>query len=180
MTTLFKGKLINPKANDYLRKIIEPVLCHLSDVPFSQSASQLLLATAIKESQNFKYRQQIGGPALSYFQIEPNTHNDVWDNYLKFRPKLAKLVTQLLSAPDADKIDELENNDNYAAAIARIVYKRSPAKLPPADDISAMANYWKQHYNTPLGKGTPKGFIDIWNKSTTNMNIIYKKKCVVL
>lgn len=178
MATLFKGKLINPKANDYLSKIIEPVLCHLSDVPFTKNASQLLLATAIKESQNFKYRKQIGGPALSYFQIEPDTHNDVWDNYLKFRPKLAALITQLLSSPKADKLAELETNDNYAAAIARIVYKRSPAKLPPADDISAMANYWKQHYNTPLGKGTPKGFIDIWNKSTSNITFKYKTKCV--
>jgi len=177
MTALYKGKLINPKPDDFLTKIIEPVLCHLSDVPFSKAASQLLLSTAIKESQNFKYRKQVGGPALSYFQIEPATHDDIWDNYLKFRPKLAQLVTQLLSSPKADKITELETNDNYAAALARIVYKRSPAKLPAADDISAMANYWKQHYNTPLGKGTPAGFIDIWNKSTANITFKYKNKC---
>lgn len=177
MLPLYQGCLNNPKPDTFLSTIIEPVLCHLSEVPFSKQAAQLLLGTAIKESQNFKYRKQIVGPALSYFQIEPATHNDVWDNYLKYRPKLANQIKTLLSSPAANKLNELEFNDNYAAAIARIVYKRAPDKLPAFNNNSDMANYWKKHYNTPLGKGTPSGYISIWNSSTANTSLNYRDKC---
>ena len=78
-------------------------------------------------------------------------------------------VTRLLTSPTANKIHELEHNDNYAAAIARIVYKRAPDKLPAFNNIIAMANYWKKHYNTPLGKSTPPGYMKIWNSSTKNL-----------
>jgi len=135
------GTLVNPKPDEFLTKIIEPVLCHLKDIPFGKNASQLLLATAIKESQNLKHRKQIGGPALGYFQIEPATHDDVCNSFLKYRPKLSALVTQTLSLPSANKIKELQTNDNYATAIARIIYLRSPAKLPAFGDTNAMAKY---------------------------------------
>ncbi len=177
MPKLYQGCLAKPKADDFLALIIEPVLCHLSEVPFSKAASELLLGTAIKESQNFKYRRQIVGPALSYFQIEPATHDDIWDNYLRYRPKLANQIKQLLTSPTASKLHELEHNDNYAAAMARIVYKRAPDKLPTFNDTSAMANYWKKHYNTPLGKGTPPGYISIWNTSTRGLTLNYRDKC---
>jgi hypothetical protein len=56
----------------------------------------------------------------------------------------------------------MQVNDRYAAAMCRIRYLRVPAPLPAPDDIQAMANYWKEHYNTPLGAGTPEEFLDKW------------------
>jgi hypothetical protein len=41
-------------------------------------------------------------------------------------------------------------------------YIRAPAPLPGQDDLQGLANYWKQHYNTPLGAGTPEEFLDKW------------------
>lgn len=145
----------------FLVSVIRPTLIKLG--LHSPAAEQLLLATAIQES-HLVYRKQISGPALSYFQIEPKTHNDMWDNFLKFRPQLSSKVVQLMTKPNADKIKELEKNDAYAAAMARIRYLRVPAPMPPANDIKKMAAYWKRYYNTPLGKGKESEFIGNWKK----------------
>ena len=162
--------LANPTPQSFLRDIIEPVLCHLDDeIAFSQAAAKLLLGTALKESQQLRHRRQIGGgPALSYFQMEPNTHNDIWTNFLDFRPDLKNKITELLSSPNANKIYELEFNDNYAAGMARVHYFRVPQALPGVNNIQGMATYWKQHYNTPLGAGTVQEYIDHWNRANGN------------
>ena len=47
----------------------------------------------------------------------------------------------------------------YACAMARIHYLRKPEPLPAHDDIEGLARYWKEHYNTFLGKGTVEEFV---------------------
>ena len=161
----------------FLTQVIEPVLCHLTEIPYSQAAAQLLLGTALTESLQLKHRRQIGGPALSYFQIEPNTHNDIRNNYLKYHPNLAAQVNTLLTSPTANKLYELEMNDNYAAGMARVHYRRQPIALPAFGIIQAMANYWKQWYNTPLGAGKPQKFINHWNRATKSGLFIFRANC---
>jgi hypothetical protein len=150
---------VSPQA--FAQTVIRPALIRIE--LWSPAAEQLLLGTAICESEGFRFRKQRIGPALGIFQMEPYTHNDIWKTYLSYRPALAKEVTSLLSRPNADKLDELEFNDKYAAAMARIKYARSNAPLPPLNNITAMAAYWKQYYNSVLGKGTIKQFIADWN-----------------
>jgi len=128
-----------PTPQAFTTTVIKPVLLKLG--LHSPAAEQLLLATAIQES-HLKYRKQIGGPALSYFQIEPNTHDDIWNNFLKYRPQLSNKVIGLMSSPVANKIKELENNDKYAAAIARIHYLRVPAPIP---QYNKFINNWKKY-----------------------------------
>ena len=48
--------------------------------------------------------------------------------------------------------------------MARIRYLRVAESIPKAGDIKAQANYWKKHYNTPLGKGLPSEYITKWNR----------------
>lgn len=151
------------KANLFRNNIIKPVLVRVGGV--NLAAEELLLGTAVQESLNFMYRNQAGGgPAKGYFQMEPATHNDIWDNFLKYRTNLATNVLSLLSSKSADKIKELEINDKYAAAMARVHYMRVASPLPKAGNIEAQARYWKQHYNTILGKGNPHEYIQKWNK----------------
>lgn len=150
------------KAIQFRQDVIHPVLTQMGLA--SDAAEELLLGTAVQESLFFKYRRQMGnGPAVSYYQMEPATHNDIWDNYLKYRSELAAKVTAFLSSPSADKIAELESNDQYATAMARVHYMRVPAALPKQGDVEAQANYWKQYYNTPLGKGQPHEYIEKWH-----------------
>ena len=68
--------------------IIEPALTVLE--LDSVAAQELLLGTAVQESRITYLRQLGNGPALGLFQMEPATHNDIWDNFLEYKPELAK------------------------------------------------------------------------------------------
>src|SRR5260221_162978 len=62
-----------------------------------QAPVELLLGTALQES-GLTYRVQLGGgPARGLFQMEPNTHDDIWDNFLKYRVPLATAVRAFLA-----------------------------------------------------------------------------------
>ncbi len=127
-----------------------------------RASEQLLLGTAIQESLLVHREQLNGGPALGLFQMEGETHTDCWVNYLDFRDGLADKVRQTLSPGEDPAAETMKINDGYAAAMCRVKYLRVPKALPPADDISGMADYWKQYYNTPLGAGTPDEFLEKW------------------
>jgi hypothetical protein len=149
-------------AVDNLRlHIIRPTLVYLE--LWSDVAEELLLATAAHESLLGHYLVQVNGPALGLYQIEPATHDDVWQNYLKFRNKLSKKVVQL-QTPSINPKNQLVYNFAYSTAIARIIYYRCPKKLPKADDIEGLAQYWKSHYNTFLGKGSIDDFISHYQR----------------
>lgn len=49
----------------------------------------------------------------------------------------------------------------YQIIMARIHYRRVKAALPT--DVAGQAQYWKDHYNTKLGKGTPEKYISAYN-----------------
>jgi hypothetical protein len=150
---------VDPRS--FARVVIRPSLITIA--LWTPAAEQLLLGTAIHESEGFRFRKQRNGPALGIFQMEPYTHDDIWKTYLHYYPTLSAQVASLLSNPKANKLYELEFNDKYAAGMARIKYARSNAPVPAVNDIPGMAAYWKRHYNTYLGKGTVKQFISDWN-----------------
>lgn len=147
--------MINP--SHFRLQIIRPVLVAMG--MHSEAAENLLLGTALQESR-LTFLKQINGPALGVYQIEPDTHDDVWQNYLAYRPDLASIVGGFKSSAwQYDDRKDLIGNLFYATAIARIIYRRVPEPLPAHDDIEALGRYWKQHYNTPLGKGTANEFV---------------------
>lgn len=134
--------------------VIAPTLASIG--LYSKSAERLLLATAVIES-NLTYIKQVGGgPALGLFQMEPATERDIWDNYLKYKKDLAEKVESLRFHIDG----ELVGNMYYAAAMCRVHYLRVKAPLPQPEDQAGMAKYWKKYYNTHLGAGTEKKFIE--------------------
>jgi hypothetical protein len=138
--------------------VVIPTLTDLN--LWSDSATNLLLGTCAQESAMGTYLKQVVGPALGIYQIEPATHADVWDNYLRFKPDLAHKVLSLGKRDDKSLITNLA----YATAIARIIYLRVAAPLPGSADIEGLARYWKQYYNTPLGKGCVADFIANYKK----------------
>jgi hypothetical protein len=152
----------------FVAEVIKPVIqvLGLDDATSSGAAIELLLGTAIQESLLSARQQFGGGPALGLFQMEPNTHNDIWANFLKFRQPLADSVKQFLAGSQVASA-MLRDNDQYAAAMARVHYHRmgrivAKQPLPAVGDIAGMAAYWKAFYNTPAGAGTPAQFIANW------------------
>ncbi|NGZ29226.1 MAG: hypothetical protein G8345_20355, partial [Magnetococcales bacterium] len=122
--------------------VIRPTLNTLGH--WSKEAEELVLGTAIQES-NLRYlRQMNGGPAIGLWQMEPATHKDIWDNYLSARAKLGMKVLGPYSRPDPGRMAWALA---YACAMCRIHYLRAPEAVPPAGDVVRQAEYWKRWYN---------------------------------
>lgn len=141
-----------------VRPVLEAIGSH------SAAAENLVIGTALQESNLHYLRQLADGPARGLYQMEPATHDDIWENYLTYRGELAGRVSAFL-VPERDRIDQLVWNLAYATALCRVHYRRVPEPLPDATDIGGMAAYWKQHYNTPLGKGTVEEFAEKYEKA---------------
>lgn len=141
--------------------VIGPTLIYLK--LYSVDAEKLLLGTAAHESRLSFLKQHPTGPALGVYQMETATHDDIWNNFLLYKPLLAEKV-RLLAGPrsvDNGVVEAIEmiGNMYYATAMARIHYFRKREPLPDSNNIELMGKYWKQHYNTPLGAGTVDQFI---------------------
>ncbi len=141
--------------------IIRPALQRMT--LYSPAAENLLLGTALYESR-ITYLKQINGPALGVFQIEPFTLNDVYENYLEYREEMMMVMDELQGHMEAE--EAVVANLMYAAAVARLIYYRSPMPLPDSDDMDGLAHMYKVVYNTDLGRGTEAGFIETYNKYT--------------
>lgn len=128
----------------------------------SLSAIELLLGTALQESRLCWLHQLGGGPALGVYQMEPNTHKDIWENYLAYRPALAQRIPHIGAMKPHPMM--MVGNLWYATAMARIHYLRAPEALPAAGDLEGQAAYWKKYYNTELGAGTVDEYIRNWNR----------------
>lgn len=134
---------------------------------YSLSAEVLLLGTAAHESHLGEHLQQVSGPARGIYQMEPWVERDIWDNYLAYRPGRAHLVTNITGV-DAPNNNRLTYDCVYSTVMARLHYRRVPEFLPPANDLTAIASYWKQHYNTFQGKGTVDRFIADYHRLVYN------------
>lgn len=122
---------------------------------YSGPAEQLLLGTLAVESDLGYFLQQTNGPALGIYQIEPATHQDIWDNYLAYKNTLAAQIGAMLPVSPDVTIEQLLITDlRYATIIARLVYYRQNEPLPNINDYPAQAAYWKKYYNTEQGKGS--------------------------
>lgn len=138
--------------------VIRPVLKDLG--LWSERAEQLLLGTACQESQCGRWLRQIGeGPAVGIYQMEPATHNDLWNNFLDHRESIARKVHMHVVGlgPTAE---QMAGNLYYATAMCRVHYLRVPQPIPAT--LSEQAEYWKRFYNTELGKGRVEDYISNW------------------
>ena len=151
--------MIDPR--QLLTYVVTPVLGTLSlpsDVPDNTAAAQLLMGTAMQESE-LTWVHQISGPAIGLWQMEPATHDDMWTNFI---PKpIGQALDYLCPRADARL---MAGNLYYACAMARLFYYRIPEPLPKAGNIEAQAAYWKQYYNTPKGAGTVTQYKQHWDQ----------------
>ncbi|MFN0043743.1 MAG: hypothetical protein ACKVSF_11100 [Alphaproteobacteria bacterium] len=152
---------MNP--HEFRAEIVDPAL-RLLDL-HSPAASNLLLGTALVESNLVYRRQKGGGPALGLFQIEPTTFDDIYRRYLPRQTSWLGSVNTLLRPYDMP-IEQLVDNDRFACAIARLKYRMARPPLPLADDIEGLAAYWRLHYNAG-GKGTVERFVALYRARVT-------------
>lgn len=146
--------MINPR--ELRERIIRPV-CIALDMG-GAGVEELLLGTAMQESNCGAHIVQVGGPALGVWQMEPATHDDLWQNFLSFRKPLGEKVATFCFG-GLPRAVQMIGNMYYACAMARIQYYRSPLSIPVPGDIAGQAALYKTVYNTPLGAATPEQYI---------------------
>lgn len=147
-------------ATQFQAQLVRPVLRQIGF--WSEAAENLLTGVALAESGLAERTQRNSGPALGLFQMEPRTHDDHWDYLRRRRSALGQTIRTLIPGSREPSASELRDNDPYACAMARVHFLRVADPLPAADDLEGMAHYWKAHYNTALGAGTPEHFIAAW------------------
>lgn len=138
--------------------VVRPALLAINE--YSSAAERLVLATGLVES-NLEFTVQHGdGPALGYFQIEPSTHDWLFQKFTgptKYEYILEGLQ-RLSERPGV--ADECRANPQYGAAICRLRYLAVSSPLPSMYKLQDMAEYWKKYYNTEKGAGTIQGFME--------------------
>ena len=145
--------------------IIRPVLQDLN--LWSESAENLLMGTAAQETLlGYYVKQQLKtgvgtGRGRGLYSMEPETHDDRWANWLKYKALLANKIRAYCPNPNADA---MIYNLAYATAMARIKYAPVAEQLPAPDDIAGLARYWKKYYNTENGLGTEQQFIENYKR----------------
>lgn len=131
----------------------------------SEAAEELLMGVASVESDMGYYLKQLhNGPALGPFQMEPSTHDDIWQNFIIHRPSLQKLISNISKMHGNPGSSLMIYNLQYAVAMARVHFLRVRDSLPDKRAITDMAKYWKLHYNTPEGKGEEEDFVQAYHR----------------
>jgi hypothetical protein len=160
-----KGKRKMAFNEKQFREVITQVLKYLDpEIPFSEDAVELLLLTAAVESDFGTYLYQVKGPAQGVFQMEPATTKDIIENFLKYKKPLMKKCDDMLGPVTGGMVYNL----GAQVAMARVHYFRVKSRIPAKNDIAAMADYYKKHYNTYLGKSTVEGTISKYKKYVLN------------
>tara|TARA_B110000196_G_C21152684_1_gene670861 strand:+ start:2980 stop:3420 length:441 start_codon:yes stop_codon:yes gene_type:complete len=140
-----------------MNNLIYDTLLKMGSTYYSDEAHTLIYRTGIAETGYKTIKQYSGGPGIGFFQIEPNTIKDTLENYVKFRPSLYKKLLKLgLNVEDIEF--SILTNIALQIAFCRIHYRRNPFSIP--GEIKEQGKYWKEHYNTILGKGTVRHFLE--------------------
>lgn len=142
--------------------IIEPTLKEID--LHSEAAVKLLLGTAAQESHLGTYVHQIKGPALSIYQIEPKTYNDIVNKFILTKPTLSSKICKACNFVGLPAPDRMITDLKFATIMCRVYYLRIAEALPDANDLEGLARYWKKYYNTHFGKGKPEEFIANYKK----------------
>lgn len=137
------------KATQLRDLIIKPTLIEL--IAYSEEAAELLMFTCAVESDGGTYVKQVGGPALGIYQMEPNTYNDIWENYIKVKGSLMLILLSNFDLVNMPNEDKMIYDLRFATIMARIHYLRVNEKLPPANDVDKIWSYYKRYYNTAKG-----------------------------
>lgn len=118
------------------------------------NATELLCMLAAHESGAGKHRKQVGGPALGLLQIEPFTHDSIWDN----SDSINKLANNMGIVRN---VNLLENDDRYTIFIGRCYLLMDTNPLPRT--VCEMAEYAKLYWNR-TGRATPEQYMNDYIK----------------
>lgn len=130
---------------------------------YSKEAEELMVFTCAVESEGGTYLHQVNGPALGIYQMEPGTHNDIWQNYIYNNGSLTLRLFSNFDIGSMPSEARMIYDLRYATAMARLHYRRVKSPLPLSNNVDAIWDYYKQFYNTPKGKAEKEESIKKYN-----------------
>jgi thiamine biosynthesis lipoprotein ApbE len=133
---------------------------------WSPAAEELMVMTCAHESLGGTYLQQVKGPALGIYMMEPETHDDVWNVVLQKRIDVLYKVLEAARLQYKPSAELLTANLQYATLLARIQYSRFKEPLPASHDVFGLAEYYKRFWNTSEGKASISEVVSNYNKFT--------------
>lgn len=150
-------------AKQFQKEIVDKTLVAMGS--YRKNVSQLIMGVIWQETGGANYVKQLGnGPALGFIQMEPATHDDIWDNFLCYRKPLAETICNFSMKIDEESKGhphhlELMYSLPYQIAMCRAHFLRVKDAIPKEGDVKELAAYWKKFYNTEKGAGTEEEFI---------------------
>lgn len=147
--------------------IILPTLVAMGPRYNSIATRMLMLSTTAHESQCGLYIKQIKGPALGPYQMEPDTTNDLFTNFLNYSNDKHDLVMSFLDS--RQDTNDIMGNFFYATALARMQYYRNSDPMPQPT-FESIWLYYKKYWNTELGAATKEDFKANWDKYVAPVN----------
>lgn len=129
--------------------VIKPVLKALNR--YTPPFEELLIATMAHESLGGSYLKQIQGPALSAYQMEPSTHDSIWNTYFVQHVQLGLNVLNICGMNRRPKAERLATDLLYATCMAVALYQWRRADVPSCTDIDKIYEVYKKCWNTYAG-----------------------------
>lgn len=112
----------------------------------------IVTGIGLVESGYVWLEQLNGGLAKGFWQMEPETHDDIWRNSLPApsRSRIASGLNRLLCGQQ-HTANLMITFPLYGAAMCATKVFLAPEPIPDADDAAGQARYHKRFYNSPLG-----------------------------
>lgn len=131
---------------DILVDAVEPALAMLAKQGvFSDDRARVLLMAIAGQESAWQYRQQIGGPAHSFWQFEYGGGVVGVLTHRASRDKIKAVCAELGVPCDAESVYEaMVENDMLAAAMARLLLWTDPASLPAVGAVQAAWEYYER------------------------------------
>ncbi len=156
---------IKMKAETFRLQVVRPAL-KVTDL-WSQSAENLLVATALVETNLDCLLQEGGGPGLGMYQCESATYLDVV-KYIQIRqPNLGRSILSACYLDMFPPAEALTWNLRLQTLICRMHYYRRPERLPDAQDAEEMYRFYSDFYNCG-GKATHERDIPLFQLACQN------------
>jgi hypothetical protein len=135
------------KLSEMRELVVRPAIRHIG--LWSKEAEELVMATAMMESRFVHL-------STGLWNI---TKERYWVVYVEMLEGNNYLMTKTMDyqLPNIDPIDQLPGNHFLGAIICRLYYRMNDDPLPRS--VKGMADYWKEHYETFLGKKKSKEFM---------------------
>lgn len=142
-----------------LDEIITPTFWNLLPCRFaSPEAIVMLLAIGLQESR-FQHREQVGGPAVSFWQFEKSGGvRGVLQHHATRRYATAVCILRTVMDTEGSVYNAMRGDDRLGCAMARLLLFTDPAPLPEIGDAGAAWRYYERSWQP--GKPHP----ETWQK----------------